>query len=210
MVDVKPRRLDYVEQTRTALLDAAERLFLAQGYQATSIDAIAAAARFTKGAVYRHFPDKQALFVAVFERVDADTVNDLVQPNEPSRDPWAASMSALVGFLDAATEDRYRRIVLEEGPAVLGWGRWRELDQQFTGHLLAQLLDSLIAAELIEPQPVEPLARLCCAVAGEAALLIAVADNPDQMRTQTLSILGHMLNGLRSATAQSDPQQQPI
>ncbi len=199
MADVKPRRLDYVEQTRAALLDAAERLFLAQGYRATSIDAIAADARFTKGAVYRHFPDKQALFVAVFKRVETDTVNGLMGPDQRGIDPWAQALKALVGFLDASTQDRYRRIVLEEGPAVLGWGRWRELDQQFTGHVLAQLLDGLITAGLIDPQPVETLARLCCAVIGEAALLIATADNPDQMRTQTLTALGQMLGGLGSA-----------
>ena len=56
------------EATTTALVDAARELFAQDGYAATSLDAVAAKARVTKGAVYHHFEGKQQLFEAVFAR----------------------------------------------------------------------------------------------------------------------------------------------
>lgn len=161
------------------------------------LDAIAAAARFTKGAVYRHFADKQALFLAVFERVATDAVTGLIAQHKVATDPWRASLDALAGFLDACSQRRYRRIVLEEGPTVFGWTRWRELDQQCTGHVLHQLLEGLMAAGEIDRQPIEPLARLCCAVVGEAALAIADAHQPHDAHAHMLTTLAQMLSDLR-------------
>lgn len=193
---VKPRRREYVEQTRIELVAAAEDLFCRDGFHNTSLDAVAAAARFTKGAVYRHFADKRALFVAVFERVQLDAMASLPK-TEDAADPWQAAMSALEAFLDVCTAPRYRRIVLEEGPAVLGWSGWRELDERFAGQLLEQLLTALMDAGEIAVQPRRDLARLCCAVVGEAVLLLAESDDPSATKTQVLKSLGDMFGGLR-------------
>jgi AcrR family transcriptional regulator len=59
-------------RTREDLVDAADRLFTANGFHATTVDAIAADAGYTKGAVYSNFASKEDLFFAVYERrVDA-------------------------------------------------------------------------------------------------------------------------------------------
>jgi AcrR family transcriptional regulator len=63
-----PTRAERQAQTRGELVDAAERLFTAQGFHATSIDAVAAEAGFTKGAVYSNFASKEDLFFGVYER----------------------------------------------------------------------------------------------------------------------------------------------
>ncbi len=55
--------------TRTAILSAAERLFVEKGYHAVSMRAIADAVGMTKAALYYHFRDKEQLFVAILERV---------------------------------------------------------------------------------------------------------------------------------------------
>jgi len=55
------------EQTRRHLLDAAAAVFAARGYHGASLDEVAAAAGFTKGAVYSNFKNKEDLFVAVLE-----------------------------------------------------------------------------------------------------------------------------------------------
>jgi AcrR family transcriptional regulator len=65
---VAPTRAQRQAQTRQELVDAAERLFTAQGFHATSLDAVAAEAGFTKGAVYSNFASKEDLFFAVYER----------------------------------------------------------------------------------------------------------------------------------------------
>lgn len=63
-----PTRAERQAHTRVELIDAAERLFTAQGFHATSIDAVAAEAGYTKGAVYSNFDSKEDLFFAVYER----------------------------------------------------------------------------------------------------------------------------------------------
>ena len=60
--------------TLGAILAAAERLFGDNGYEATSVDEIAASAGVAKGAVYHHFQRKQDVFEAVFERVSSRLV----------------------------------------------------------------------------------------------------------------------------------------
>jgi AcrR family transcriptional regulator len=195
--DVKPQRLQYVEQTRDALLAAAEHLFITQGYASTSIDAVAWAARFTKGAVYRHFSDKRALFTAVFERIEVDTMSTMEAHLVTGDISWATAAGALSNYLDACTAVRFRRIVLEEAPAVLGWATWRELDQQYTGNVLRRVLSGLMDAGEIPHQPVDLAARLCCATVGEGALAIAQSDTPDETKTQILFVLARMFAGLR-------------
>ena len=68
---VPTRRQQYSASTRRALIDMGEQLFTEHGYAATSLDTIVAGAQVTKGALYHHFSGKQALFEAVFERVES-------------------------------------------------------------------------------------------------------------------------------------------
>ncbi|WP_051342195.1 TetR/AcrR family transcriptional regulator [Pseudonocardia spinosispora] len=201
MTDVKPQRLEYVQQTRDAVLRAAEQLFIERGYQATSLDAVGATARFTKGAVYRHFKDKQTLFEAVFAQVATDTMTTLIAEVGQAEGPdelWRFAIDAMTKYLEASATDRYRRIVLEEGPAALGWSRWRELDRQYAGRLLDQLVEQVMTEGLLARRPVEPLSRLCCAAIGEGALMVAEADDPEQTLRELVDLLTAMLSGLRA------------
>ncbi|MHA3020741.1 TetR/AcrR family transcriptional regulator [Mycobacterium sp. BMJ-28] len=61
----RERRL---ERTRSLLLDAAEEVFAERGFMAASLDDIARAAGYTKGAIYQHFSTKEGLFLAVTDR----------------------------------------------------------------------------------------------------------------------------------------------
>ncbi|CAJ1587528.1 helix-turn-helix domain-containing protein [[Mycobacterium] wendilense] len=61
----RERRL---ERTRSLLLDAAERVFSEKGFTAATLDDIAFAAGYTKGAIYKHFTTKEELFLAVSDR----------------------------------------------------------------------------------------------------------------------------------------------
>lgn len=63
-----PGRRKRTEMKRAAILDAAEELFVSEGFEVTSVDAIAARAEVSKRTVYDHFGDKRALFQGVLER----------------------------------------------------------------------------------------------------------------------------------------------
>jgi AcrR family transcriptional regulator len=53
------------ELTRTALIDSARHAFAQKGFEGASLDEIAADAGFTRGAIYKHFDNKEDLFLAV-------------------------------------------------------------------------------------------------------------------------------------------------
>lgn len=63
-----PTRSERRERTREQLIIAAERLFKRDGFHATTLDAIADEAGYTRGAVYSNFTGKEELFFAVYER----------------------------------------------------------------------------------------------------------------------------------------------
>jgi AcrR family transcriptional regulator len=107
--------------TREQLLDAAERVFARLGFHGASVDAVAAEAGFTKGAVYSNFPGKDALFLALVDRRRAsleaqlaeagtDAV-DVLSAEDGSRqatdDPWG--ILTIEFFLYAAREPSARR-----------------------------------------------------------------------------------------------------
>ena len=85
-------RVDQVAQNRDALLQAARRVFRDKGYAGASLDAVADAAGFTKGAVYSHFTSKADLFLSLLEtRIEAralqqlDLVDSVVTDDGPRR-----------------------------------------------------------------------------------------------------------------------------
>jgi AcrR family transcriptional regulator len=66
------------KETQARLLNAAEELFVRDGYEAAQLDEIAARAERSKGAVYTHFKSKEDLFLALFENRTREYVDRLV------------------------------------------------------------------------------------------------------------------------------------
>lgn len=197
MEDVKPRRQEYADATREALLESARVRFIQDGYAATSIEQVVRDARVTRGALYHHFQSKTDLFVAVFEQVETETMQRLTDVLSKVADPWRAAMAALDAYLEACLTPAYRRIVLEDGPLALGWRRWRALDQHHTLDPLEQILRALIRGGQLRPQPTRLLARIICAATGEAAFAVADSTDPVAARDEAAKTLRNLFEGLR-------------
>ena len=143
---VPSRRQQYSAATRRALIDMGEQLFTEHGYSAASLDAIVAGAEVTKGALYHHFSGKQALFEAVFERVESEASRTIQDALKGHDDPWAKALAGLRAFLDVVQEPGYRRIVILEGPAVLGYARYREQEERSTFANVLDIVGSVLKA----------------------------------------------------------------
>ena len=111
------RRQQYSASTKRALVEVATEHFATEGYAGTSLDTIVAGARVTKGALYHHFSGKHAVFEAVFEQVESDASRMINKALKGKRDPWEKAQAGLRAFLEVVREPRYRRIVIQEGPA---------------------------------------------------------------------------------------------
>jgi AcrR family transcriptional regulator len=186
------------EATRTALIAAARPLFAQHSYAGVGTEEIARTAGVTRGALYHHFAGKRELFAAVYEQIEIELAERIaagaLQANAHS--PLAAMKAGAEMFLLAATEPETQRIVLLDGPAVLGWDRWREIATEHGLGLIEATLQAAVEAGAIDPQPVRPLAHVLMGALDEAAMLVARADDAERMRAEVGRTLGTLLDGL--------------
>lgn len=148
-------------------------MFGERGFAATTIDDVAAGAHLAKGAVYHHFATKDALFEAVFDQVSQELLVEVDRAAGSEKDALTAMAKGTQAYFDACARDTTGQIVLHDGPAVLGWERWREIDAQHFGGKMPRALAAAMDAGLIARQPVEPLARLLLGAVTEAAVACA-------------------------------------
>ncbi|MDQ8729637.1 TetR/AcrR family transcriptional regulator [Bradyrhizobium sp. LHD-71] len=161
--------------TQAAILKAARALFGNGGFQATTMDDIAAAARVAKGAVYHHFKTKEAVFEAVFEEASRDLVAEIDSLLRAEKDVLTRIAIGTQHYLAACAKGPTGQIILRDGPAVLGWERWRAIDAQHFGGKIPRALEAAMERGLIARQPVQPLARLLLGAMTEAAVACAGA-----------------------------------
>jgi AcrR family transcriptional regulator len=192
------RKEQQSEATRTDLIAAARKLFADPGYAETSIEDVVRAAGMTRGALYHHFRDKRDLFRAVFEDVEQSVMTGIGGVLASAKDPWAALSRAASAYLDACLERDVQQIVLVDGPSVLGWDTWREIEERYAIGAIVALLQAAVDAGQIPKQPLTPLAHLVLAAINESGLLIARSPNIRVARKEVGESLDRMLAGLRA------------
>lgn len=192
------KREERAEATRAQLLAAARELFAERGYSGVGTEDIVRAAGLTRGALYHHFADKRELFAAVHERVEEELVASIAARMTELTDPVEALVTGIRGVLDACGEPALARITLLDAPTVLGWARWREIDERYGLGLVIAGLTAAMDAGSIRRQDPRPLAHLVLAALGEAAQLIAHSERPAQARAEVEPALLSLLDGLRT------------
>ena len=183
--------------TREALIEAALRLFAERGYADVGTEEIVARAKVTRGALYHHFEDKRDLFRSVFERVEAGLMERIGARMKTAKDPWELILNGMRSFLDACEEPAVKQVALTDAPSVLGWQEWREIDNRHGLGLTRTALEGAVAAGVLRPIAVEPMAHLFVAALSEAAFVIAYADRPRRARAEVEQALVQLVEGLR-------------
>jgi AcrR family transcriptional regulator len=195
----KSRREEYSEATRQALLSAARNIFEIQGFQAASMEAISRAARVTRGAFYHHFQDKKAIFDAVVVALQTEVALSIESRARREHDRWKRLRAGIGAYLDACGEPAYRRLVIQEAPAVLGNARYREIDEIYPLGLLIASLNALRQTNELDCADPALLSRMVGATVCEVALLLPDAEDPAKLRRNALDIVGRILNAFHRA-----------
>lgn len=171
-------RAQQVAQTRESLIRAGRELFGQKGFRQTSVEDLARAARVTTGALYHHFPTKTALFEAVFERVHTELMAMSMAAAQDATDELDVLARGLETFLDAMLEPDIQRILILDGPGVLGLARFTELDERYAFAVIVAGLRAATEAGALRVDDPETVTRLLFGALNRGAMLIANSDDP--------------------------------
>jgi AcrR family transcriptional regulator len=189
------RQAERSASTRAKLIRAARPLFARRGYAGVGTEEIVRRAGVTRGALYHQFATKEELFLAVYEAVESELTERVAAHLGGADSPFAALRGGVRVFLEACRTPEVQRIVLIDGPAVLGWERWREVAARHGLGLIEAAAAAAIDAGEIEPLPVQTLSHLLMGALDEAAILVA----RDELLTDEVALtFERVLDGLRS------------
>jgi AcrR family transcriptional regulator len=189
------------EATRVRLIEAARELFGERGYEATPIEAVLEASGVARGALYHHFPSKAELFDAVAEEVFAEIAERTAAAARGGEDTLEQVRAGSQAWLDMALDPAVQRIALLDPPTVLGWARWRGLDERHTLGGLRAGFRRLESEGRIPAGEGELFANMLLAALNEAALFIAGAGDQSAALATARGALDTLLDRLAPAIA---------
>jgi AcrR family transcriptional regulator len=182
--------------TREQLIEIATRLFAERGYEDTSIEAVLQEADVSRGALYHHFDGKEGLFEAVHEAVGISLERDFVAATRGMDDPVQVLYAAARTWVRLAGDPTVQRILLIDAPAVFGWQRWREIEEEHSLGLVKAVLQRVAEAGRLPAHLVTPFAHMLLAALDEIAIVIARADDSDEAARQGETAIEEFLRRL--------------
>jgi AcrR family transcriptional regulator len=166
--------------TREHLIEVATTLFAERGYEETSIETVLHVASVSRGSLYHHFKNKEALFEAVLEAIENDTGVRVMEAAAGATDPKEILRLGSLAWVQLAGDPVVRRVLLIDAPAVLGWERWRALEERHALGLIKGVLAAIADQGDLDPELVDVFSHVILAAINEIALLIARSDQPDR------------------------------
>lgn len=196
------RRVDRGQATRQHLVEVAKDLFADRGYEGTSVEAVLERAGVSRGSLYHHFASKERLFEEVVKAVHTQVGEATMAAATASAATDAHDLIkvAELAWIRLAGDAVVRRILLIDAPTVLGWRRWRDIEEQYSLGMLKTVLHQAAEAGRVPMRLVEPFAHILLATGNEMALVIALADDvPAAQATAEAAVAEFVTRLLRPA-----------
>jgi AcrR family transcriptional regulator len=182
--------------TIRAIEEAARKLFATRGFAETTIDDIAAKAGVAKGAVYHHFSSKEEIFTLVLEHLQEALATEQAKlASARIEDPLDLAAASVLKYLLSISEPDIHRILLIDGPVVVGWQKWREIDMRYFGAMTKAGLANAFGDRL-SPREIDAITHLLFGAIMEAALVCATADDPKKSAKEMSAGMRILLGGL--------------
>lgn len=186
--------------TRNRLIATGRALFGARGFDQVSQTELVQSAGVTRGALYHHFDGKEGLFAAVYAALQAEITERILAAAARETTAWGELTAGCRAFLRACLDSDVQRIVLDDGPRVLGWDHWRAVDAGSGLVALQEGVQAVIQRGDIRSLPDEALARGLLGTMNELGMWIAGAADPELALRDAEVVLAALLAGLRSPT----------
>lgn len=190
------------DATRRDLIAAGSALFAANGYVETRAADIVGSASLTRGALYHHFDGKQGLFRAVLEALQADLSAEIrTRAMAGVGGPMERLRIGFQTYLDLALRADVRRIIFVDGPAVLGWEAWRQIDLEHGFKATKDAIVAAVAAGEIDDCPIDQLTHVLLGAVMQAGLELGHAENPKAARTEYGAVVDLLIDKLQARPA---------
>lgn len=189
-------RTEMIAGTRAKLIAAARKAFGAKGYAEASMDDLTADVGLTRGALYHHFGDKKGLLEAVVLQIDSEMAGRLAEISAAAATPWEGFVEENIGYVKMALEPEVQRIMLRDGPAVLGdpscWPSADGCISAIRANLERLQSDGTVRRDV----DADAAARLVSGASTDAALWIANSADPAATSTKAIPAFEALLEGL--------------
>ncbi|MBU5445391.1 TetR/AcrR family transcriptional regulator [Paenibacillus sp. MSJ-34] len=191
------RNQEETNETIRKLIEVGRTHFTERGYADTALEDIVNEAEMTRGALYHHFGNKKGLFRVVFESVQKEIAERIETEAAASEDLWQQLLLGCRAFVASAVEPRNKRILLLDGPAVLGWEMWRMTDEQNSMRLLHEQLQFMQRQGCFKPVTIEAMTHFISGALNESALWIA--HHPEQRHAldDTMKVISLFMEGFK-------------
>ena len=181
------------EATTGAILGAARKLFGTKGFADTSIDDVAAKAGVAKGAVYHHFASKEELFTRVLEGVQQELAERQMGGTHSEAKTADRVAAGVRRYLLNVCEPDIRQILLIDGPAVIGWLKWREIDMHYFGAITKAAVETMLPDA--PARQIESVSQLLLGAVMEASLVCSTAVDPRKKAHELTQEFRTLLSG---------------
>lgn len=198
MSNIRTTRAQAAKGTTERLIAAAHRAFAEAGFAEVSLDALAAEAGVTRGALHHHFGNKGGLFEAVVRRIDAEIGDEMQAVWEATPDAWEGFRACFHAYLDAVLRPDRSRILFQDAPAVLGLKAADILMESGFGEMLAELQGFIGSRRIMAPDA-EALAHLLNGATINLAFWAAEGEASEGRRERAHATLAAVFDGLTRA-----------
>jgi AcrR family transcriptional regulator len=189
-------------ENRSKLIAAARKAFADKGVADASMDALTAEAGLTRGALYHNFGDKRGLFAAVVNQIDSEMAERAKARGAAAGKGWNALLAEGAAYIEMALDPEVQRIVLLDGPAVLGDpSLWPS--QNSCLQVTRQAVEDLMSEGILKPVDPEAAARLISGAALNAAMWIAASAEPESVLPKAQEAFRVLVEGLLAKPVQA-------
>ena len=189
-------RAERGQATREHLVEVATELFGERGFEGTSIEAVLDAARVSRGSLYHHFTNKESLFEAVFVAVEERIAQELATESFGAQGVIEGLRAGSLTWMRLAGDPLVQRIVLIDAPAVLGWERWRAIEEANALGGLKIAMQVAASEGRIPAELADPFAHTLLATVNELAFVIARSDDQSAAQEKARAAVDEILNRL--------------
>ncbi|MFG0213449.1 TetR/AcrR family transcriptional regulator [Brevibacillus porteri] len=195
---MKMSKAEQKQQTMQKLIEVAREMFSRQGYADAAMEDIVKQAGVTRGALYHNFGSKEGLFEAVLASVQQEIGERVEAEAAKSEDPWQQLILGCLAFVSSTVEHRNKRILLIDGPSVIGWETWRRMDEENSMRHLREQLQTMQEQGYLRPVSIDALTHLLSGAMNEAVLWISETSDHEKSLEEISEAMTLLLEGYRT------------